>query len=475
MRPFNYQSASARKRENCAVAVAVVHKNPGVNGNETPSRGQNLLVFSQPRVYDAPSSSEAVLDTRLGSSRKLLDYWDIVSSFTYNLETAQYPSMRGRGRGNQNRARGVRGLGNSRGAPRTSTRDWERAPAGRVPHLKLRQTATEELRVVIGLAWNGSQQSAGVVDWSLMAILRSFETQQEYWEFITEKILNLELPGRYIPKSSSERQEKESNAMILLRMYPIVSLFYMSHNFTMLGKLREGFVATDRRDNFSIQVVEKSVYLSIVYNSPVNIASSFSYLLDVYTAKPETSETLKLSKTAVGLLQFLHTLVDEFPSQKVSHRLILGSDAQICLPRNSAEWSLASDIASALRRNNWWALEKLTNPAVVDERLKNEPWTKFTSDSDGSNSESEVVFAKLPSRALTHLLEQLRAKVRSSAWPVLRSAYRQVVKEPWLERSLLLPNEGVGEFMRAAVENSEAVLKDAATNIWLLRRPAVQA
>ncbi|KAF8753889.1 hypothetical protein RHS01_06716 [Rhizoctonia solani] len=270
----------------------------------------------------------------------------------------------------------------------------------------------------------------------------SFETQQEYWEFITEKILNLELPGRYIPKSLSERQEKESNAMILLR------------------KLREGFVATDRRDNFSIQVVEKSVYLSIVYNSPVNIASSFSYLLDVYTAKPETSETLKLSKTAVGLLQFLHTLVDEFPSQKVSHRLILGSDARICLPRNSAEWSLASDIASAL---------------LVDERLKNEPWTKFTSGSGGSNSESEVVFAKLPSRALTHLLEQLRAKVRSSAWPVLRSAYRQVVKEPWLERSLLLPNEGVGEFMRAAVENSEAVLKDAATNIWLLRRPAVQA
>ncbi|QRW22297.1 hypothetical protein RhiXN_09884 [Rhizoctonia solani] len=365
--------------------------------------------------------------------------------------------MRGRGRGNQNRARGVRGLGNSRGAPRISTRDWERAPAGRVP-TKASSDGNRGIKSSdrFGLEWLPAVSRSSGLEPNGDA-LRSFETQQEYWEFITEKILNLELPGRYIPKSSSERQEKESNAMILLR------------------KLREGFVATDRRDNFSIQVVEKSVYLSIVYNSPVNIASSFSYLLDVYTAKPETSETLKLSKTAVGLLQFLHTLVDEFPSQKVSHRLILGSDAQICLPRNSAEWSLASDIASALRRNNWWALEKLTNPAVVDERLKNEPWTKFTSDSDGSNSESEVVFAKLPSRALTHLLEQLRAKVRSSAWPVLRSAYRQVVKEPWLERSLLLPNEGVGEFMRAAVENSEAVLKDAATNIWLLRRPAVQA
>jgi hypothetical protein len=220
-------------------------------------------------------------------------------------------------------------------------------------------------------------------------------------------------------------------------------------------------------------VVEKTTYLSIIYNSPVNIASSFGYLLDVYTAKPETANTLKLNKAAIGLVQFLHTLLDEFPSQRVSHRLITGSDAYICLPSNSAERSLASDIASALRRNNWWALEKLTSSTIVDERLKNEPWIKSSSDSGGPNSESDNVFSELPSRALAHLLEQLRAKVRSSAWPVLRSAYRQVVKEPWLERSLLLPNEGIREFMRAAVENSEAAPKDAATDVWILRRPAV--
>ncbi|CAE6422161.1 unnamed protein product [Rhizoctonia solani] len=238
----------------------------------------------------------------------------------------------------------------------------------------------------------------------------------------------------------------------------------------LLRKLREGFVATDRRDSFALQVVEKSAYLSILYSSPVNIASSFAYLLDAYAVKPETSKIPNVNKTAIGLLRFLQTLVDEFPSQRVSHRLILGPDAQSHLPRNSAEWSFASDVASALRRNNWWALEKLTGPKTVDERLKDEPWTKPTSD---SNLESETVFSKLPSRTLTHLLEQLRTKVRSSTWPVLRSAYREVVKAPWLERSLLLPNEGIGEFMRTAVEKSEAVAKEAATDVWILRRPAV--
>ncbi|KAG8691817.1 hypothetical protein FRC11_008441 [Ceratobasidium sp. 423] len=338
--------------------------------------------------------------------------------------------MRGRGRGSNNQARGGRGSGNNRGAPRTSTRNWERAPAGPVPAPSGSKTAPGGNRGIkdndrAGLQWLPS-------------------------------ILNLEIPGQYIPKSASERQEKESNAMILLR------------------KLREGFVATDRRDSFAIQVVEKSAYISILYSSPVNIASSFAYLLDAYAVKPETGKTPNLNKAVIGLLHFLQTLVDEFPSQRVSHRFILGSDAQSCLPRNSAEWSFAADVASALRRNNWWALEKLTSPKTVDGRLKGETWTKPTSDSNESNLESESVFSRLPSRALTHLLDQLRTKVRNSAWPVLRSAYREVVKAPWLERSLLLPNEGIGEFMRTAVEKSEAVAKEAATDVWILRRPAVR-
>ncbi|CCO32717.1 hypothetical protein BN14_06780 [Rhizoctonia solani AG-1 IB] len=126
--------------------------------------------------------------------------------------------MRGRGRGNQNQARGRRNFGSNRGAARTSTRSNR--------GIKNNDRG--------GLEWLPSVSRSSGLEPNGDA-LRSFETQQEYWEFITEKIMNLELPGRYVPKSPSERQEKESNAMILLR------------------KLREGFVATDRRDDFAVQ------------------------------------------------------------------------------------------------------------------------------------------------------------------------------------------------------------------------------
>ncbi|KDN49115.1 hypothetical protein RSAG8_02468, partial [Rhizoctonia solani AG-8 WAC10335] len=314
--------------------------------------------------------------------------------------------MRGRGRGGQNQGRGARGSGSNRGTPRTSTRNWERAPAGPVPASGSKPSSGGNRGIKdddrAGLQWLPSVSRSSGLEPNGDA-LRSFETQQEYWDFITEK---------------------------------------------------------------------KSAYLSILYSSSINVTASFAYLLDAYAVKPETTKIPDLNKTGIGLLHFLQSLVDEFPSQRISHCFILGSNGQLCLPRSSAEWSFASDIAMALRRNNWWALEKLTNPQVVDRRLKNEPWTKPTSGSAESSSETEAVFSELPSRALTHLLGQLRTKVRSSAWPVLRSAYREVVKAPWLERSLLVPSEGIGEFMRSAVEKSEAVVKDTATDVWILRRPA---
>lgn len=380
--------------------------------------------------------------------------------------------MRGRGRGSgrgSNQPRWTRGSGDNRGPTRNSTRNWERAPASGAPPGSAskgpsggsKATSSDDRS---GLEWLPSVSRSSGLEPNGDA-LRSFETQQEYWDFIVEKILNLEVPGRVTLKAS-ERQEKESNAMILLR------------------KLREGFVATDRKDDFAIQVVEKSTYLSLLYNSPVNIASSFSYLLDAYsTSVTSESPTPAFNQPAIGLLHFLHTLIDEFPSQRASHRLILQSRSttQTCLARDCPERSIACEIASALGRNNWWALEKLTSPAaVLNERLKNEPWV-IPPDSDNCNE----VFLKLPQRALVHLLQLLRVKVRSCAWPVLRSAYREVVRAPWLEQSLFLPkgggqNEsedgtsGLSEFMRGAVERSEAAVKDApgaANDIWILRRP----
>lgn len=233
----------------------------------------------------------------------------------------------------------------------------------------------------------------------------------------------------------------------------------------------------------AIIVVEKSVYLSILYNSPVNIASSFSYLLEGYanatpTTRPESGTKSAFNEAAIGLVHFLQSILDEFPSQRASYRLVAQphcANHPTCLARDSIEWSVASDIGSALRRGNWWALERLTNLEIISERLKHAPWVGDIQ-TDANNEDD--TFSALPPRALNHLLEQLRTKVRSHAWPVLRSAYREVVGATWLERSLLLPKGdtgGLGEFMKTAVERSEAAAKDApeGTNVWTLRRPLV--
>lgn len=236
-------------------------------------------------------------------------------------------------------------------------------------------------------------------------------------------------------------------------------------------------------------MVERSTYLALLYNSPVNIASSFSYLLGTYpslpTAKPESTSKKSTNAHAIGLLHYLHTLIDEFPSQRTSHRLLIRPrpDTPTCLPRGCSEWLLACEIASALRRSNWWILERLTSPEIVRDRLSGEPWVSAqkSEDDETATQEQDEVFRSLPQRALAHVLQDLRVKVRISAWPVLRSAYREVLDGPWLEQSLLFPKSDpkkggivsdVNEFMRLSVERGEAGVKDTpGIKVWTLRRP----
>ncbi|KAG8739885.1 hypothetical protein FRC10_005019 [Ceratobasidium sp. 414] len=352
--------------------------------------------------------------------------------------------MRGRGRGNNRGSqKPSRGSTINPNAARNSTRNWDRAPAAGSKTVTANadtSTTTNKKSAKLedrsGLQWLPSvSRSSGLEPHG--DALRSFETQEEYWKYIVEKILDLELPDRVPSKNMVDRQEKEANVMILLR------------------KLREGFVSTNRRDEFAIQ------------------ASSFGYLLDTSSLAKKPDSTP--NQRAINLLHFLHTLLDEYPSQRVSHRLIPSSPTH--LPTDCPEQSIASEISAALRRNNWWALDKLTRPEHFHERLTHAPWTIPKSDQDRNQDQ---FFDALPQRALLHLVHELRGKTRGSAWPVLRSAYREVVDGPWLERSLLLDREkegaatvsGLAEFMRLGVEKGEAGVKDASgTRVWVLRRP----
>jgi hypothetical protein len=113
------------------------------------------------------------------------------------------------------------------------------------------------------------------------------------------------------------------------------------------------------------------------------------------------------------------------------------------------------------------------------KRLTDGSWTPSKSE---SKEDQDEMFDALPQRALFHLLHDLRAKVQNSAWPVLRSAYREVLDGPWLERSLMLTRpgkdqegvvSGLAEFMRLGVEKGEAGVKySPGVRVWVLRRPA---
>ncbi|KAG8728090.1 hypothetical protein FRC12_022021 [Ceratobasidium sp. 428] len=233
-----------------------------------------------------------------------------------------------------------------------------------------------------------------------------------------------------------------------------------------------------------MQVVERSACLALLYNSPTNIASSFSYLLDTYPTSLTKQSDSTPNKHVISFLYFLHTLLDEYPSQRASHRLLLptaSNSTSLHLPPNSPEHTIASSISSALRRHNWYTLHTLTSPQFIHNRLT---WSIPKSDQDRNPSAEDEVFEALPQRALFHLLRELRAKVRSSAWPVLRSAYREVVDGPWLERSLMFGREKdsssagatiseLTEFMRLGVEKDEAGVKDSSgARVWILRRPS---
>ncbi|QRV80413.1 hypothetical protein RhiJN_08428 [Ceratobasidium sp. AG-Ba] len=371
--------------------------------------------------------------------------------------------MRGRGRSNNRGSPNTsRGSNFNANGARSSTRNWDKpSPAGSEAAPKTSNSGALNKKGnkhddLAGLRWLPSVSRSSGLEPNGDA-LRSFRTQEEYWKYIVEKVMDLELSDRKASKHAADRQEKEGNVMILIR------------------KLREGFVATNRKDEFAVQVVERSTHLALLYNSPKDIASSFGYLFDAYPATkiPASKEPSSYtSQKAVGLLHFLHTLLDEYPSQRTSYRLILPNSAHLAI--GCPEWSVASEISSALRRNNWWTLDKLTSPQLLRERLTDKPWTAPDTDKD-----QDEMFDALPERALFHLMHQLRLKVRGSAWPVLRSAYREVVDGPWLERSLMLGKQKeasvseLAEFMRAGVEKGEAGVKDTSgARAWVLRRPA---
>ncbi|KAI5981716.1 hypothetical protein EDD15DRAFT_2331110 [Pisolithus albus] len=316
--------------------------------------------------------------------------------------------------------------------------------------------------------------------------LKDFRMQERYWEFIDGKLAAfwdeyLNQPVCQSESAKRKRVESQTNVLILFR------------------KLREGLISSGRSDQFSLQVYETSLYLSIMFESSVGMLDTTSILSrlvpGMYTAvlqpnqpsqlssslppaslalsstpsptsrpcyilQSRSSLPSRLSASLAAILMLLHTLILTHPSQR-AYFDTLKSIPECVLDRKSEMYGWIRAVARSLGRCNFVEFEKLTRGSGIPEfvtsiwvwypksRLTNsKPDLNLNSHSTSVSSSrlSKTVSSvhilrfqckpDLPKTALCVLLSRLRAKARDRAWVIFRSAYREMSEEDKLTRWL---------------------------------------
>ncbi|PIL22744.1 transporter [Ganoderma sinense ZZ0214-1] len=226
--------------------------------------------------------------------------------------------------------------------------------------------------------------------------LRDPKIQQEYRTFIQGKVdeywkrypLSLDDSRDETVAAARNRKENEENLLILFR------------------KLREGLLSTNRRDAFALEVYETSLYLSVLFKSPVQTTSALSHLfpdlyisiasqkaappsdsntpnvatasttirptpppaapprprhpLPIATAAPESpARSLAGSALATTVILLLHHLATAYPSQTAFYtqlrqlhpalQAVLGAPASTLVSQEPASFSEAEAVASESR------------------------------------------------------------------------------------------------------------------------------
>ncbi|TCD70750.1 hypothetical protein EIP91_001779 [Steccherinum ochraceum] len=242
--------------------------------------------------------------------------------------------------------------------------------------------------------------------------LRDYKVQEEYREFIQEKLDSYwrRFPPNAQNRDAKQREEVEANLLILFR------------------KLREGLLATNRTDKFALEVYEISFHLALIFKSAPQATSVISHLLPkVYLSFAE----MPTNGPTSALLSCLHFLVTAYPSQSryLEHRNILGSKF-ISMQSPPGVW--LDKLTRCLRQRNYSQLEVLTGRDRLTDLLPAQQGREH----------------HLPLQALCVVIESLRIKARNTTWHVLRSAYRELHlpvdpgsgpgSSMWLCRSLAL-------------------------------------
>ncbi|KAL4064155.1 hypothetical protein V8B97DRAFT_1328665 [Scleroderma yunnanense] len=285
--------------------------------------------------------------------------------------------------------------------------------------------------------------------------LKNYRVQEEYRAFIDGK-LNV-FWDRYASTTidSAERQRVESQTNILI----------------LLRKLREGLLASGRKDAFAIEVYETSLCLSILFESSVasDTTSILSWLPSMYA---RTSELGASSTTApmTIIIYLLHLLLTGYPSQLA----YLDYLKTLTLRRTSRQeerergvepyyvWIRA--LACALRRYQFTTFDKLSRATAFERSYPH------LSHASSSHPRAMGPYDDLAKAAIHALLTRLRLKVRETAWGVMRRVYREVSlsdddKEEeqgrWLGRYLALDGgEGAEvEWMEGRMEMGHVISK----------------
>jgi hypothetical protein len=181
-------------------------------------------------------------------------------------------------------------------------------------------------------------------------------------------------------------------------------------------------------------VYETSLYLSVIFDSPVQTTSILSHLIpDIY---PKTTSP-QPSGLATILVLLLHHLVTSYPSQRTYFEQIRQIIPKY-LERPSAGYSWVSALAQSLRSQNFVRFEQLSHPDAFDHLLppsRPRPNPKYIG-----------TFPNLPRDAVYALISRLRSKTRDRAWIVVRNAYRELSSSSetrsWLGRRLFFDSFG---------------------------------
>jgi len=287
--------------------------------------------------------------------------------------------------------------------------------------------------------------------------LKDLRVQEEYRLFLQQKLdayWKLYNPSSSFTESEAQKSEVESNILIQFR------------------KLREGLSASRRHDEFAVEAYETSLFLSIIFQSRVQITSILSHLLpDLYLSAEHSS---KGSFPFTVLLASLHSLNIHYPSQRAFFELSKSLPASYTLRKDHEIW--LRELSGSLRRGEYAQFGRLTQPSSLTLLAA---WHA-----------SEIPDRTTPIRrgpdlrliSLQTLVNSLRNHLRLSAWRVLRSAYREFAlplsnTATWLSDVLLLERETEKEDLRghhvqlwfASRENHGEVGRNGDNGRWAVK------